>query len=313
MDDADSQVSSLLAEVSKLSGQSLTTAAPTATVRSKSTSVLASDLSSLMGLTQDSPAPSFLQVARRRGAVGVSGSTQSRTQMAAAALEADLGSVGVVGRLAKQIAQQDQAKSVEMLTALKEQLGKRELSWGCANGPAAAHAHMVLMLADQGVALLKAERSTVENLRAEQRGYETEASSMRAEFVGMLEETLDRTYEAAASEINSNDLAPLREVASSSTLAFSTALLADAKEAKRLGATWVGTGTSYEELTDQFTKEQAAKEDELQKAQRVLAAAGAKAANLRHGVAKEKPCAEAANIASLLAAVQRGLHVLQDN
>lgn len=312
MDDADSQVSSLLAEVSKLSGQSLTTAAPVI-ASSKSTSVLASDLSSLMGLTQDGPAPSFLQVARHRGAAGVAGSSQSRTQMAAAALEADLGTAGVAGRLAKQIAQQDQAKSVEMLIALKTQLGQRELSWGCANGPAAAHAHMVLMLADQGVTLLKAERSTVENLRAEQRGFDAEASSMRAEFVGMLEETLDRTYEAAASDLDGDDLAPLRQVASSSTTSFQTALLADAKEAKRLAATWVGTGTSYEELTDQFAKEQAAKEDELKKAQRVLAAAGAKAANLRHAVAKEKACAEAANVASLLAAVHRGLHVLQDN
>lgn len=312
MDDADSQVSSLLAEVSKLSGQSLTTAAPI-TASSKSTSVLASDLSSLMGLTQDGPAPSFLQVARRRGAVGAAGSTQSRTQMAAAALQAELGTAGVAGRLAKQIAEQDQAKSVEMLTALKAQLGKRELNWGCANGPAAAHAHMVLMLADQGVALLKAERSTVENLLAEQRGYDAESSSMRAEFVGMLEETLDQTYEAAVSDLEGDDLAPLRAVASSSTTAFQTALLEDAKEAKRLGATWVGTGSSYRELTNQFAKEQAAKDDELQKAQRVLAVAGAKAANLRHAVAKEKACAEAANTVSLLAAVQRGLHVLQDN
>jgi len=312
MDDADAQVSSLLAEVSKLSGQSLTTAAPI-TASSKSTSLLASDLSSLMGLTQDGPAPSFLQVARRHGAERAVGSAQSRTQMAAAALQADLGTAGVAGRLAKQIAQQDQAKSVEMLSALKAQLGQRELNWGCANGPAAAHAHMVLMLADQGVTLLKAERSTVENLRAEQRGYNAESSSMRAEFVGMLEETLDRTYEAAVSDLNSDDLAPLRAVASSSTTAFQTVLLADAKEAKRLGATGVGTGDSYEELSDQFAKEQSAKDDELQKAQRVLAVAGAKAANLRHAVAKEKGCAEAANIVSLLAAVQRGLHVLQDN
>jgi len=271
---------------------------------------LSSDLQSLMGLGGPGAPASFLQLAQRGHRAH-----SPRSDMAAASMIKDLDASEVSKRLARKVAQGSVASNIQMLSALNAQLGTYKFQWTCTQGSAAAHSLAVLQLAETGTSLLMAERATVASLSAQLRDSQATSAQLRAEFVGKLEETLARSYEAAGTELENLSLPSIRTatpIGASSMVALESVLRSDAAAAKHLASTCIDKDSEYVRLGDELLHASAAKDSELKKARRVLSDAQARAATTRHAVAKEPGCAEAVRSSGLMAAVYKALHILSD-
>eukprot|EP00747_Dinoflagellata_sp_TGD_P050980 gnl/TRDRNA2_/TRDRNA2_147084_c3_seq1.p1 gnl/TRDRNA2_/TRDRNA2_147084_c3~~gnl/TRDRNA2_/TRDRNA2_147084_c3_seq1.p1 ORF type:complete len:1100 (+),score=275.57 gnl/TRDRNA2_/TRDRNA2_147084_c3_seq1:219-3518(+) len=345
--DTDSQVDSLLAEVSRLTGKQTAVAGPppapasqagsprkpeqpkqptppqhqqqTPSTNSGDSEAANADMASLLGLSQgvfQNEAPvmpvAFIQLnSDTQGGGSTDSSTSTVVQRAAAALQAELGQASAMKSLAQRVSQQDVSTNIKMLAALQEQLKGRQLTWDCAQGPAAAKAEAALQLTESGLSMLEAEKSTVASLAAELRGVKALSDQTQAEFVGLIRQALGRTYEAARAELDGAVLGPLRRVAPAALAAFEESLNADAAAARNMSGGWVGQSSTISALAEQLSKAQASKQAQLRKAQNVLAAMQTKAAALRHKAFASPGCAEAASTTVLLSAVSHAMNILQ--
>lgn len=282
--DADTEVSNLLEQVSHLSGKQIPP--PTA--------------------------PSFLQVAatfEQEDEGGREAAETSLAQHAAAALRADLGSTGMGGRLAAMVQRLGAGKGAQMLGALRGKLEARPLTWGCPAGGGAQRAEAALHLTEEGVSLLQAEKSTVAALRAEVRGLAGSSADIRKELARRLSKDLGTVYQAAGVALGGRAVSTGTSGADVASL--QAALLGDASAAGKTAHAWTARSQSFVELSAKLEQVETSKASELQRAERVLVTMGAKAADTRRQVRTVAGCAEAAKQAELADSVRRALRILQ--
>lgn len=261
---------------------------------------LSSDLASLMGLSQDSHTRSisFLQVAKAPS------QKDPRAHLAASALAATFGQC----QLVTLVEQQTVDASIRMLTAMKTQLEKQRPRLQCPEDAQAAHKRGMLQLAESGTQLLEAEHATLVSLLANLRNFQASSAQMRAELVGLLEQTLGHTYQGARVDL----LATMRSVglqglqAAAVTAALSEQLQADAVKAQGLAAAFVQEGVELARLRDTLDHKRTVKEKQIQEARAVVAKATQQLATVQEAAARGRGCST-----ELLAALSGALRLLQ--
>lgn len=299
---AESEMEAFIHEVSNfvekpLTGDVSRSVQTPAKQNTASSMALSSDLASLIGLSQDSNAQpiSLLQVARDSPA-----EVNSRAKLAASALVADFGPC----RLATVVEQQSVRASVQMLDTLKKQLEAQRPRLECAEDTEAAGKRDLLQLAQKGTQLLEAESSTLLALLADLHAFQASSAQTRAEFVGFLQQSLGKTYEAASAElVATTHSAALRELQAA---ALSEQLRADAAKARTLATVLVQEDADLARLHDKLDQKLTAKKGQLQEARTVLARSTEEAGVARQAAVRGKGCS-----AELLAALSEALRLLQ--